>query len=153
MAINVKGKKIILTGDKALIRKLQDINRRHPAIIDAALFKTANDIMKDSKENFVPVDTTNLQASGHTELPERKGNKVTVTIGYGGAAAPYALAVHENPRSGKTQGTGPSGQKYKTWAQVGEWKYLETPLIEATFEYQENLVKNVNEFLRRQGIQ
>jgi len=153
MAINVRGKKIILTGDKALIRKLQDINRKHPLAIDAALFETATDIMNDSKDNFVPVDTTNLQASGHVDLPERKRNKVTVTMGYGGAAAAYALAVHENPRAGKTQGTGPSGQKYKTWAQVGEWKYLETPLIEAAFEYQENLIKNVNEFLRKQGVQ
>ena len=48
-------------------------------------------------------------------------------VGYGGASAPYALSVHENPRSGHTGGVSPSGRKYKHWARTGQWKYLETP--------------------------
>jgi len=60
------------------------------------------------------------------------------SIGY---SAVYALAVHENPRAGKTGGFSPTGQKYtagrnpsgrkstrKVFSTVGQWKYLENPL-------------------------
>jgi hypothetical protein len=49
-------------------------------------------------------------------------------MGYGGPSAPYALAVHENPRAGQTGGISPKGQPYEHWAHTGQWKYLETPL-------------------------
>jgi hypothetical protein len=53
------------------------------------------------------------------------------------------LVVHENPRSGKTGGFSPSGKPYFTkrsrrggkkgsgFSQVGQWKYLEIPLLAA----------------------
>jgi len=153
MARNVLGKMLTITGDDELIRKLKDIDRRHPKVTEASLLKVAQDIMNDSKENFVPRREGILEASGHVDPPERTSGRVTIKIGYGGSAAPYALAIHENPRAGKTRGESPSGKKYKTWAKVGEWKYLETPVMEATLDYRQNMVKTVNEFLRRQAIQ
>jgi hypothetical protein len=59
----------------------------------------------------------NLRATGHVELPKISSNGASVQLGYGGPAAPYALAVHENPNTGKSD----------TGSQVGEWKYLEKP--------------------------
>ena len=59
----------------------------------------------------------NLRSSGHVDPPKITAHGASVELGYGGPAAPYALAVHENPNAGKTD----SG------SQVGQWKYLETP--------------------------
>jgi len=56
---------------------------------------------------IVPVDEGTLMSTGHVQTPRREGNKVKVTIGYGGPAAPYASFVHEidanyhRPNSGK----------------------------------------------------
>ena len=93
----------------------------------AALKKEAELIMTDSKSNYVPVDTGNLRDSGYVAEPKIGGTHATVELGYGGAAAGYALFVHENPRAGKTQGLSPKGRPYKSWSQIGEWKFLETP--------------------------
>ncbi len=96
-----------------------------------ALYREGTRIMNRSKSEFVPVDTGNLRGSGYVSLPEIEGSSVSVEIGYGGAAAPYAAVVHENPRAGRTGGVSPQGKKYKHYAQVGQWKYLEQPVNEA----------------------
>lgn len=102
-----------------------------PAVLKAAagvLYRSASNVMADSVQNYVPVETGTLRSSAHVEQPRPDGaGLVSVTFGYGGPAAPYAWNVHENPRSGKTGGRSPSGQKYRRWAKVGQWKYLETP--------------------------
>jgi hypothetical protein len=59
---------------------------------------------------------------------DANGSKVEVTLGYN---TPYAAKVHENPRSGQTGGVSPSGQRYRKWARVGGYKYLEKPMTEA----------------------
>ena len=43
----------------------------------------------------VPVDTGALRGTVFAQT-ERKGDRATVTIGAGGPAAPYALAIHEH---------------------------------------------------------
>lgn len=127
-------------------KRFQNRMRRFPKEtmqdVKAGLVGEAEDIMADSKENYVPVDTGNLRASGHVQQPKLAGNRISVLFGYGGPAAPYALAVHENPRSGKTGGVSPSGHRYKTWAKVGQWKYLETPFKEALEGFPQRM-KNV----------
>ena len=60
----------------------------------ALLYQSANKIMTASKK-IAPVDTGNLRASGFVEQPKIKGDTVTVTMGYGGAAVDYAVYVHE----------------------------------------------------------
>jgi hypothetical protein len=95
-------------------------------------------IVAPAKEKYVPVATGNLRSTIRSVGPVIDGPKVTMLVVAGGPAAPYALKVHENPRAGKTGGVSPQGKKYPrtkggkpTWATRGQWKYLETPAIEA----------------------
>jgi len=133
-----------LTGIKELKANL---NKLLPTIMQAAqksLYESGHIIMARSMEEFVPVETGTLRSSGVVEVGDTiatttgdqvyGGNEVVVTLGYGGPAAPYALAVHENPRAGKTGGYSPSGKPYKRYATTGQWKYLETPVKDAIGE-------------------
>lgn len=94
----------------------------------ASAYRSFEEIMTKSKEEYVPVDQGPLRASGTVLPPEVSGSSATITMGYGGPSAPYAIAVHENPRAGKTGGLSPQGKPYEHWARTGGWKYLETPL-------------------------
>lgn len=47
----------------------------------------------------MPVDTGTLRNSGTVLKPVIEKDKVTVTLGYGGAASKYAAIVHEYPKS------------------------------------------------------
>jgi hypothetical protein len=114
-------------GSKEVAAALRQLEGKAFPSLRAALFQEANALVNDSKA-LCPVDTGNLINSAFTyEAGSVLTHHPEFLVGYGGAAAPYALAVHENPRAGKTGGVGPSGQHYKHWAQVGQWKYLETP--------------------------
>jgi hypothetical protein len=95
-------------------------------------------IANRARAEFVPVVTGALRSSIITQVPVISGQRISVTVGAGGPAAPYALSVHENPRSGITQGESPSGKKYyrrpgqsRTYSTVGGFKYLELPALEA----------------------
>lgn len=121
---------VALKGDRELKAKLQQLGLAALPVGGRSLFESAENIMSISKEQYVPVETGTLKSSGFVGPPDIRGGNVTVSLGYGGPAAPYALAVHENPRAGKTGGVSPSGKKYKRWSTVGGWKYLETPLNE-----------------------
>ena len=81
-----------------------------------ALYVEAELIMTDSKANYVPVDTGQLRNSGTVLRPEITSNQVSVTLGYGGASAPYAAKIHEAP---------------PRWGQ-GKNKYLSKPLNKAS---------------------
>ncbi len=118
--------KLEFTGTLELAKTLQGLGQAAPQAVGEALFDEGNELLNDSKE-YVPVDFGTLRNSGHVEPPKQVGHDIQVMVGYGGAAAAYALAVHENPRSGKTGGVSPSGKKYQHWATTGQWKYLETP--------------------------
>lgn len=118
---------VTFTGSDRLAANLHKLAALAPAAIAQGLTEHAEDVMRVSKTEYVPVDLGTLRQSGTVLPPEITGETVTVTLGYGGPAAPYAVAVHENPRSGHTGGRSPSGRPYKHWARVGGWKYLETP--------------------------
>ena len=77
-----------------------------------ALNASAEVVMTTSKRDFVPVQTGLLQGSGFVEPAEQQGDLVVTTLGYGGAAREYAVAVHEAPPE---------------WGQ-GKNKYLSKPL-------------------------
>ncbi len=111
------------------------LGRMGPAAFAAMVaggYQAFEEIMTKSKEEYVPVDQGTLRSTGHVEPPSVSGMRAEITMGYGGPAAPYALAVHENPRAGKTGGLSPTGKPYEHWARTGGWKYLETPLKEST---------------------
>ena len=119
--------KIVITGLKELQRVLAAIPGR--AQVGAAfMLQTEGERIMDKSTQIVPVDIGALRDSGFVELPQLGPSKVSIEFGYGTV---YAPIVHENPRSGKTGGVSPQGQRYRSWAQHGEWKFLERPLMEA----------------------
>lgn len=74
------------------------------ATLGQALYREGAIIFEESQDE-VPLDTGNLRASGKLGLPKVEGKDVVVEISYGGAAADYAVIVHEdlemNFRNGK----------------------------------------------------
>lgn len=119
--------------------------QRHEAARVTCL--TAEEIMAASKA-LVPVRFGPLRASGHVVPPVIAGDVVTVEAGF---SAPYALATHENPRAGKTGGVSPSGRRYKAWARVGEWKFLERPFQRIAPKLGERLRAAIAALVARQG--
>lgn len=61
----------------------------------AGIYALAQEIMTSSKK-MVPVDQGILRASGYVDAPRDDGKRITVELGYGGAAAAYAVRQHED---------------------------------------------------------
>ena len=93
-----------------------------------AMYNSAELTMTEIKQKHVPVMTGTLKNSGFVMLPVISHGSVSVIMGFGGMASDYALAVHENPRAGKTKGRSPSGGYYSDWSEVGHWHYLSDPV-------------------------
>jgi hypothetical protein len=111
--------KIKLEGKDQVALALRLLGPRSAKAVAVALFKEANAIMNKAKE-VTPVDTSTLKNSGHVKVPEIKGSKVskvTVTLGFGGAAKEYAIKVHEDLNA-----------YHKPPTQA---KFLERPFLEA----------------------
>lgn len=102
---------IQLTGISQFMSFLTSLEDMH-TVVGSALFNEAQPIMTASKQQC-PVDTGALRATGNVEKPEFHGDSVTVRLTYGGAAAPYAIYVHENVSAHHP---------------VGNAKFLEVPL-------------------------
>jgi hypothetical protein len=83
-----------------LVRSNQNFSKLTSATVQdvgRSLYMVAEEIMTDAKANYVPVVTGNLRRSGFVEKPVIRGSSVNITLGFGGAATEYALAVHEYP--------------------------------------------------------
>jgi hypothetical protein len=137
-----------VTGLDQVLQNLQAYGDKTVKAVPAALYQEAEGIIADSKANFVPVDLGTLRASGFVEPPDTTGSKASVTLGFGGPSAPYALVVHENPRAGKTGGVSPSGKPYKHWAATGGWKYLETPFLNWTKDGLSKIAERIRGMVR-----
>lgn len=120
---------ITIVGLKELRSTIAKAGAKAVPMLAAAMFTEAEFIMAKSVA-ITPVDTGVLRGSHAVLPPKIAGQRVTVTFGYGGAASKYALAVHENPRSGHTGGVTPSGVRREHYAQSGQWKFLEGPAAE-----------------------
>lgn len=68
------------------VRAVRELNR--------ALYNEAQLILT-AAQALTPVETGALKGSGIVPTPEEDATGVRVTIGFGGAAAPYAIYVHE----------------------------------------------------------
>lgn len=111
-----------LLGAKQMVATLNKIADRFPDRVATAIYTEAQIEMTESKRRC-PVDITQdaphpgqLRASGHVDEPIRHGRNISVTLSYGGAAAAYAVYVHENPDAHHP---------------VGQWKFLESVLNES----------------------
>jgi bacteriophage HK97-gp10 putative tail-component len=123
---------IEMTGVAELQRLIRELGPRAVQAAESALYQEAETILAASKE-LVPVDTGTLRASGHVTLPERSGDVITVLIGYGGPAAPYAVHVHENLGAHHAQPT--------------QAKYLEQPALEAVSGMDGRMAETVRQAL------
>ena len=117
-----------IQGDAEFEKLLRELKQEAFPVMVQSGFQSFERIMTIAKDEYVPVDKGPLKSSGHVATPNVSGQTAEITMGFGGPSAPYALAVHENPRAGKTGGISPKGKAYESWARAGEWKYLETPL-------------------------
>lgn len=125
---------LIITGTPQLEAALRRTGGNVTMASVRALFEEAESIMGDSKENYVPVDLAVLKNSGHVQLPKVTNDGIDVSMGYGGAAKDYALAVHEHlsehsPPSWKAAEKSGNGVHFSP-AGHGP-KYLERPLLKA----------------------
>ena len=136
--------RVVIIGEKALQARLRAIAIKVPAKVGAALFQEAEEIMTVSKRDHVPVapDGGTLRGSGFVNPPEfGLGGDISVTLGFGGPAAPYAEAIHEHP----------SGASPPTWEgktldfHLGgdRTKYLERPLLKAVPGMGRRIAKSV----------
>lgn len=101
------------TGATKAARQLQAAALSGTPALATALFREANAIMTAAKQDYVPVNTGALRASGVVEPPVMGMTRVSVDMGFGGPAIPYAVRQHEDLTL-----------RHK----VGGPKYLEIPL-------------------------
>jgi hypothetical protein len=101
--------RVELRGHKALRRVFKKLGKDAEMEVGKALYKEGEQIMRQSKQDFVPVKSGALRSSGHVQFPQPGP---VVVLGFGGPAVPYAIVQHE----GEFQHT------------VGQRKYLEIPV-------------------------
>lgn len=90
-----KGSRAVKTkGLPEVKAKLRMYGRRANKGLKAGLYQEGEGIMAKSLTE-VPRDTGVLASTGHVQLPKEEAGRVSVTLGYGGPAAPYALRQHE----------------------------------------------------------
>ncbi len=125
--------KVTLRGDKQLAARLRKAKKSLAKAMDSAMHNIAEDVMADSKTNYVPVKDNALRSSGKVGAVRRVGNDIIVELGFGGAAAKYAWVQHEN-----------LDYAHK----VGQAKYLEIPLMAAVNDMAARLTKHLGDAFR-----
>jgi len=137
---------------RQVTQRLQALETGLVTALAQALYTRAQQIMSRSRP-LVPVVTGALRASALVYPPQIQGNTISVVFGYGGQATPYAAAVHENPRSGRTGGVSPTGRRYPpgTYSLVGQWHYLLDPMTEIQRTFPQDVVVMMRDVLRRGG--
>jgi len=82
-------------GAREMMERLWQIAAKFPDRVGAALYQEAQIEMTEAKRR-TPVATGALRASGRVAVPVRRGQNISVTLSFGGAAIDYAIYVHEN---------------------------------------------------------
>jgi len=89
---------LTLEGTPAMKQRLKNLSRA--TIQDAAIaLNEEHELLMTVAKRRTPVMTGSLRASGHVQPVQITGHDVVSQGGFGGAAAPYALYVHENLNS------------------------------------------------------
>ena len=138
-----------IRGLKALRKTLLNLSKNYPEEVARALYKRGHVIMTRSKEEFVPVAEEHggtLRASGQVSEPEKHAGMFRVVLAYGGAAWPYAEAVHEHLSEHSPPSwiaAEKSGDGVHFHPEGRGPKYLERPLMEAMSTLAGDLAKDV----------
>jgi hypothetical protein len=106
-----------------------------PTYLAQAVFAEATTVLNEAKK-ITPIDFGALRSSGKVEPPKITPREVSVEVTFGGAAAPYALYVHEDtrPKNWSVPGTGP--------------KFLEIPAEQHAPKFAEAVKRRMDEHLR-----
>jgi hypothetical protein len=124
---------IQLIGTQQLARLFA--NSATPKVVNAlrmAVTEEAQIAMRDSKR-IVPVKDGPLKESGTVLPPTVSGTRVTVELGYGGAASAYAMRQHED-----------LSYKHKSGKQA---KYLENPVRARIPNFEKSLANRLKRIL------
>ncbi len=115
------------------LRKMPD---RALKALEAGVYREGERIIADIKlRKLVPVDVGTLVNSGFVDRPIVALTRVSVEIGYGGAAKAYALIQHENEKFNHPKQGGP--------------KFLERPVNEAEKGFGQRIAKTLERELKR----
>jgi hypothetical protein len=137
--------RLTLTGVKELERVL-DLSSKTATARLAGPMRLEGELIMTKAKRGTPVapDGGTLRASGHVQEPKITRRNVSVTLGFGGAAADYALAVHEHPSRHS-----PPSWKGKTihWNAAGTGPhFLSRPMKEAQKGLARRLAKSLDLF-------
>jgi len=121
---------------RGLDKLIQQIDRgiKPQQNLARAVYAEATTVLNESKK-IVPVDDGFLKNSGKVEAPEISPRETSVEISYGGAAAPYALYVHEDPDARHAPG--------KTY------KFLEIPAMAHSDKFARGVQERLFSYIRR----
>lgn len=138
---------ITIQGTEELTRTLATLGEHALHGAKVALKEAAEEIMTEAKKR-TPVLTGALRASGHVLAPEVAGDKIGITLGFGGPAGSgnqgetndehvgYAVYVHfDLTKSHK----------------VGRTLYLESAMLDAAPNLEAKLAESLRAELRRVG--
>jgi hypothetical protein len=117
----------------------------------AALRLEADQIIRNAKDKYVPVDLGNLKNSGRVEAPASKGKEISVAMHFGlGIPRPYAEAIHEYPTAHQPPSWVGKDVHFKP-AGTGA-KYLERPMKEQFKGMSIRLKKAIFSTVRLPGV-
>ena len=132
------------TGIEGVQAKLEQLALKLPGAYEAALFEVGHDIKNQSVE-LVPVKHRTLANAAFVNDPEGEGLGAAVTIGYGGAASAYAIAVHETPSKYDPPSWKGKGGNLN-WSKPGTGpKFLERPFLKESKQLGPTVVKKIKQ--------
>jgi len=158
--LNKKIKEIEGASQKGLTRAALKVRRRaqKKAPIDTGNLKASAYTISGSGKaaaggspSFKDDDALTMQEQHDSTLSEALGRAMKEEGPYAevGFSAVYAWAVHENPRAGQTGGVSPSGRPYKSYAEKGEYKFLEKAFVESEKEILDIIQKEARRGLNK----
>lgn len=118
---------IKLTGLNKLLKKFQRRPDEIQKLTAAAINIEAEIIMAKAKV-LTPVDLGTLRSTGFVKPPKFRRSKISISLGFGGPAAEYALFVHEDLTANHV---------------VGQAKFLEEPFKQSLSGMSTRIAKRV----------
>lgn len=122
-----------LDGLEAMKAVIARVTANLPQRAAAALYQEAEAIMAVSKP-LAPVATGVLRAGGYVSQPVIQSDRISVEMGYGGAASEYLIAAHEHlsEHSPPSWVAAEAAGRGIHWSVPGTGpKFLENPIKEA----------------------